>query len=405
MWLARKTLAIFVLTLFASFGVCIAKPIVRDVVIIGGGSSGAYAALRLRDEGKSVVVIEKESVLGGHTETYVDKATQKAVDYGVILLHDIPIVQQYLTRLNVSYEIKNLTEIFPAISLYMDPYTAQPVNYTAPDPSAALAAYTQLLSQHSYLETGYYLPNPVPEDLLLPYRDFIAKYPDIANATYLITQFNEGLGDMLDIPTLYVLKIFGADILRTIEHGCLIPTSDNLHEIYDKVSKILGPDVFYSSTVVSTQQRDSKGVQINVNTPYGLKTIQAKKILVTIPQTLINLLPLDPDNTEAHVFGKFSSTGYYTSLVRGTGLPAKFSSLPATSNTSFNISPMPGVYSIYPTAVNGVFDFKYGSSQPVTEAFVQQEILSYVKKLQANGFTGPFSQSANFLRFKSHVPF
>ena len=106
MWLARKTLAIFVLFLFVSSGVCIAKPIVRDVVIIGGGSSGAYAALRLSDEGKSVVVIEKESVLGGHTETYVDKATQKAVDYGVVLLHDIPIVQQYLTTLNLNADQK-----------------------------------------------------------------------------------------------------------------------------------------------------------------------------------------------------------------------------------------------------------------------------------------------------------
>jgi ribulose 1,5-bisphosphate synthetase/thiazole synthase len=40
-------------------------PIVqKDVVIIGGGGSGAHAAVRLREDyGKSVMVIEKDSIL------------------------------------------------------------------------------------------------------------------------------------------------------------------------------------------------------------------------------------------------------------------------------------------------------------------------------------------------------
>ena len=42
----------------------------RDVAIIGGGSAGTYAAIRLKDMSKSVVVIEKDGILGGHTDTY-----------------------------------------------------------------------------------------------------------------------------------------------------------------------------------------------------------------------------------------------------------------------------------------------------------------------------------------------
>ena len=42
----------------------------RDIAVIGGGSAGTYSAVRLKDMGKSVVVIEKDVVLGGHTDTY-----------------------------------------------------------------------------------------------------------------------------------------------------------------------------------------------------------------------------------------------------------------------------------------------------------------------------------------------
>lgn len=53
---------------FISFQVVIADqanlPIYKDVAILGGGASGTYAAVRLREDyGKSVLVIEQEPVL------------------------------------------------------------------------------------------------------------------------------------------------------------------------------------------------------------------------------------------------------------------------------------------------------------------------------------------------------
>jgi heterodisulfide reductase subunit A-like polyferredoxin len=36
----------------------------RDFVVIGGGSSGTYSAIRLRDLNYSVVVVEKKQELG-----------------------------------------------------------------------------------------------------------------------------------------------------------------------------------------------------------------------------------------------------------------------------------------------------------------------------------------------------
>ncbi|KIJ29763.1 hypothetical protein M422DRAFT_115975, partial [Sphaerobolus stellatus SS14] len=67
--------------------------ITRDVAVIGGGSTGTYGAIRLKDYGKSVVVIEAKDKLGGHTETYHDPSTGTTIDIGVLEWHDLPIVR------------------------------------------------------------------------------------------------------------------------------------------------------------------------------------------------------------------------------------------------------------------------------------------------------------------------
>ena len=54
--------------------------ITRDVAVIGGGATGTYAAIRLRDLGRSVVVVETADRLGGHTHTYTDPGTGGKAD-------------------------------------------------------------------------------------------------------------------------------------------------------------------------------------------------------------------------------------------------------------------------------------------------------------------------------------
>ena len=53
----------------------------RDVCVIGGGSAGTYSAVRLRDLGHSVVVLERSNRLGGHAETFVDPAKVTDADF------------------------------------------------------------------------------------------------------------------------------------------------------------------------------------------------------------------------------------------------------------------------------------------------------------------------------------
>ena len=76
--LSASLLASTVVALPSAFDTKSYKPqdiITRDVAVIGGGAGGTYSAISLKDKGKSVIVIEKQGRLGGHTETYYDPAT------------------------------------------------------------------------------------------------------------------------------------------------------------------------------------------------------------------------------------------------------------------------------------------------------------------------------------------
>ena len=204
--------------------------ITRDVAVIGGGATGTYAAIRLRDLGKSVVVVETNDRLGGHTHTYTDPGTGGKVDIGVVVWHDLPIVHDWFNRFGVPLQ-KAVFDSPGMESKYVDYRTGKPVTgYTPSDPSAGLAAYGAQIAKYPYLEAGFDLPNPVPPDLLLPFGDFVKKY-QLESAVGTIFNFGQGLGDLLKQPTLYVVKNFGLDILRNLAIGFLPTARHNNSEL------------------------------------------------------------------------------------------------------------------------------------------------------------------------------
>jgi len=68
--------------------------ITTDVAVVGGGSAGVYTAVRLQDYNKSIVIIEKNSYLGGHTKIYVNPQSGIPINLGVIAF---PRTQTILT--------------------------------------------------------------------------------------------------------------------------------------------------------------------------------------------------------------------------------------------------------------------------------------------------------------------
>lgn len=217
---------------------CIIK---RDVVVIGGGSSGTYAAIGVRDRGKSVAVVEAQSVLGGHTNTYTDPATGTTVDYGVVVFDNTTTVTSYFKRFDIPLTTGTGAATGNLKQYNVDFRTGKNVtNYVFPDPTAAFGTYAAQLQKYLFLNTpGWNLPNPVPADLLIPFGDFVKKYK-LDGAVPTINSYAQGFGDILSIPTLYILKYFGLSVLQGAQTGFLVTVRHDNSELYVKARAELG---------------------------------------------------------------------------------------------------------------------------------------------------------------------
>ena len=368
--------------------------ITRDVAIIGGGSSGTYGAIKLRDMGKSVVVVEKTGTLGGHENTYIDPSTGTPIDFGVQTYWNISVVTEFFARFDIPIETFSFTGVTTA---YADFETGEVLSSF--DPSENFTPYADQLNKYPYLLSSWTLPSPVPGDLLLTFGDFIKKY-SLQNIAYSIYSNSLGIGNILQQLTVNVFKIFDAAYLDGLKGGNVVTSNHDNGELYVKALAELGSNALLSSTVTAAQRSGKNGVKLLVKTPTGNKLIIASDLLISIPPLVNNLAPFDLDSREKDLFQKWTYSGYYTGLINNTGLAAGTRYVNAGANTTYNIPNLPGVYEIVPTRVEGIYYFWYGSPGNLSQQQIQTDVTATVQKL-----TGGKSTTPGFIAFSSHTPF
>ncbi|KAI9830060.1 MAG: hypothetical protein M1819_005890 [Sarea resinae] len=382
-----------------------ADVLTRDVAVVGGGATGTYAAIKLGDMNQTVVLVEREEILGGHTNTYIDPGTGTPIDYGVSNYQNISVALDFFARFNIS--VIEFTGGTPSQTVYADFHTGEIFPNTT-IPVANYTAYLAQLARFPYLATSWDLPSPVPEDLLLPFGQFIEKY-SLQEVAYAVYAHAQGAGDLLNQTTVYVLKAFDALYISGFSGGDITPANHNSHEIYDKALTELGSNALVSSTVLAGQRStNSSGVKLVVKTPTGNKLIVASKLIVTIPPTLSNMKPFGLDSTEKRVFRDFISRGLYVGLIADTGLPAGFSYDNIGANTTYHVPTLPGLYSVNPTAVEGIFWIWYGSDSILPDAYVQNDTLAAIERLRiavSNSSTTASNATGRFVAYNSHSPY
>ncbi|CAN9264731.1 unnamed protein product [Alternaria alternata] len=378
-----------------------------DVVIIGGGGMGAYSAIQLKDAGKRVVVVESKSRMGGHTETYMDNETGIPIDMGVKLYHDEPLVHQWFARFNLSTTRFSI----PALPTQnVDFRTGQVLQgLPAPNQTAmaiALQKYGAVLAKYPQLEGGFYLPDPVPEDLYMPFGQFVQKY-DIADAVQTIFGLTSAFGDILELPALQQMRTFSLGLLKTMQNFQTSSVMDN-SLLFEKLTAELQAtnSVLLSSKVTKTQRvsKADGGVKVLVETPMGCRLIQAKKILMAIPPTPENLAKFDPSGDELKIFNQFTSVGYYTSIIRDAG-PTNITLQNLALDRPYALPPMPAIYNVNPTANPTLSLVYYGTKvgQHLSDEEAKAAIIADLKRFQAaNNMT---ETEPEFVAFSNHSPY
>jgi hypothetical protein len=388
------------------------RVIQTDVVVVGGGGVGTYAAIQLKDQGKKVVVIESKARLGGHTETFIDPESGAPIDMGVKLYHDEPIVYEWFARFNLSTTRFDVTAASSMASLNVDFRTGQVLqglpaaNQTAM--AAALQRYAAVLQRYPQLEGGFYLPDPVPEDLYMPFGQFVQKY-DIADAVQFIFGLTSAFGDILELPTLQQFRTLSLGLLATTNNFQTSSLMDNSLLFEKATTELLASNsLLLSSQVLATQRVDASGfVKMLVATPTGHTLIVARKLLITIPPTPAGLANFDTNEAELRLFNQFEAVGYYTSIIRNAS-PPNTTLRNLAPSAPHALPPMPAIYNVNPIAANPRLSLVYygtKTGQILSDAAAQGAILADLKRFRAANNFSAEEEEPEFVAFSDHSPY
>ncbi|KKY37401.1 putative amine oxidase [Diaporthe ampelina] len=324
----------------------------RDLVVVGGGATGVYSAWRAIEGGNlSVSVIEASDRLGGHVNTFYDPATNRPVDYGVQAYINNEQTQEFFARFDIALNASTTSPF----KTYVADFAAGVVipNATYPDPTTLIEPLINYLTVMStnfpFLSEGAFdLPDPVPEDLLMPFGQFVTKY-NISDVVSVIFTFAHTVGNLLEAPTLYVVQNFGAPHILGLASGYMYAPAGN-QAVYDAAAEWLSDRVVYNTKVASTT-RNQDGTT-NVKLSNGAEIV-AKKVLVTIPPTLDNLSGFDLDDEETYLFEQWSHVPYFVGVTTQTGLPDLTNFINVDTSSVGNLPSTPYVWRLETVGVSG----------------------------------------------------
>jgi hypothetical protein len=313
--------------------------ILRDVVVIGGGSSGTYAAVNLLASGRSVAVLEKQGRLGGHVETYHDPATDTPFNLGVILYYNNTINNAYFSLLNVPTAPNVGTA---ASNIYLDFATGKPVPGFDPETQVdgflpALLAYNSYISEtYPYLTLSYEnLTYPVPDELLQPFTVFAERH-NFTAMLQLYESLAQNIGNLWQLPTYRAIHALDPKLIQFLLQGFINAKSGDNQDIYTAAAAYLGSkNVFLNSTILGIDRSGAcfgeeataavcvlSTASASSGTGNTTTLTKARKLLVAIPPSLSSLASaqLDLDSHERSLFATFHGFTYGVTVFSAPGL-------------------------------------------------------------------------------------
>ncbi|PWY90409.1 putative FAD dependent oxidoreductase [Aspergillus sclerotioniger CBS 115572] len=400
--LQTLTLTLTLLLLFTPKTTSTNPTLTRNTIIIGGGPAGTYASIRLHQTNHSVLLLEQKPRLGGQTTTYHLPATHLPIDYGVTYYQNLSIVRSFFTHFNIplSYSAFDFpTDMFDFTTLAPIPPTSSNVS------TAAMNRYMDILAQYPYLKVGWELPDPVPEELLKPFGEFMAEHGLLDALRELGAQIDP-LGDWPNKPTVYVMKFMNRDVLEGGRKGFVRPEGRDNSLLYERAERQLSGSggVMVGVRVLSVVRDDSSGVVVTFRQSDGeVVTVKGERLIVAIQPSIPGMSAFDLSPQEKNLFSQFHYTFFYTALIRVKGLPTNTCYMNRGADDPFLLPRLPGMLQLKPTDDGELKVANYMSHTALSEEEVKRGILHDLESIRKR--SGVEFPEPEFLALGDHSPY
>lgn len=401
----------------------------RDLCVIGGGAAGSAAAVYAADRNKNVVVLERQSNLGGQCDTlsfpggwneagvgiYPNTTRANELGCGPWTIDMVAYVKRFAGQNSL------VPTFFTGLRTFLADYTPGTFLGSAPVPPpptpsylATYARYLALMSTtYGWMDTLTSTPDPIPAELRVSLDQWIVdnNFTEIYE-TFVFSLYTAGFGDFDSLTAFDGLlqrgctsTLYGVpDVWFSVDGGC--------QKVYDGIADYLGPDSLRFRTTIEEVVRPRNPTRRNPIIVRGRQTLdnghtrpfveRCRKLVVTVPPTLDNLSFMDLTYAERHLFRNVSTRFYYTGRVNITGgianPPGDFFLINVNVSDSRRLAS-------FPTA-NVIFR-RFGEGPAVVQAFssvpTTVEAISAVVQQQLDSMTagGAFA-SATDLRLWAH---
>lgn len=225
---------------------------------------------------------------------------------------------------------------------------------------------------------------------------------------FFSTTLSQGFGNILKLPSLYLLKYYSPELLKVLYTGSLTTARHDNSELYEKVTAELEKDVFLNSCILALDRKDADSIKIVIETPLGKKLLLAKKLISTTPPILQSLHGCDLDAAELALFSKIQYHSYDVGIMTHSGIPDNISLVNVGAHTSYNILVLPSAFNIFATAAPGLHVFQFGGRNhqvlPTEEA--KANMVASIERMQElRALPQGNGKSVAWPVYSSHTPY
>jgi hypothetical protein len=297
-----------------------------DVIIIGAGPAGLSSATTLRENGKKVILLEKESIVGGKCNTFSEPTNREnKTEWGAAL-----VAPNYGKLIDKIKEKVKWESILPCDTSTL-PFQINFDQMSLLQKAQFSFEFTKQMAIFAFHAKEYQrlrdLKQDLPEDYKISFSDFAKKYTvELINdfSYLLVPAFGYGL--MESCPAYAVFEYYGMSTLPELTLGKivqlqpLLSIKNGFQTLMEEIAKDFEIKL---NSVVESIERNKEGILVKFKTAEGLFSIYADSLVLAISPLHWTKLGMKLSQAELSCVKNITYYQYPVAVVKLQGYPPR----------------------------------------------------------------------------------